>query len=216
MLEEIKACIFDLDGTVVDSMWVWGQIDIDYLAKYGYEVPENMGKDFEGASMVEVAKYFKSRFNIENDIDSIISEWNDMAIEQYTNNVHLKTGLAEFLAFLKKNDIKIGLYTSNSLVLASATLKANNVFTYFNAITAGCSGIKGKPEPDGYLITAEKLEVNPSECLVFEDLAMGIKAGKNAGMKTCAIKDAYSMYQDDEKRLLADYYIEDYNEIIEK
>jgi len=202
-----------MDGTIVDSMWLWGQVDIDYLKRYGFEVPNNMGKDIEGASMREVAIYFKNRFGISDDIDTIINDWNEMAIDKYKNDVALKPHLKEFLVYLKANNIKIGLFTSNSMVLAEAALQAHDILNYFDYITAGCSGIKGKPSPDGYLLTAEKLCVNPSECIVFEDLVKGILSGKNAGMKTCAIKDEYSMYQDLEKRELADYYIEDYNEI---
>lgn len=213
MLTNIKACIFDLDGTVVDSMWVWRQVDIDYLNKFGYEVPKNMGKDFEGASMREVAVYFKSRFNISDDIDVMINEWNDMALYKYIHEVPLKCHIDEYLAYLKSQGIKIGLYTSNSLVLAEAALKSKGIYEYFDAITAGCGDIKGKPEPDGYLITAKKLNINPKNCLVFEDLCKGIQAGINASMKTCAVKDDYSMYQDKEKREMADYYIEDYYEI---
>ncbi|MDO4188747.1 MAG: HAD family phosphatase [Lachnospiraceae bacterium] len=216
MLRDIKACLFDMDGTIVDSMWVWRQIDVDYLNRFGYEVPEGMGKDFEGASMREVAIYFKNRFNISDDIDTIIKDWNEMALYQYTNKVLLKPHFGDFLNYLKENNIKIGLYTSNSLVLAEATLKSHGIYDYFDAITAGCSNIKGKPAPDGYLLTAEKLGVCPSECLVFEDLVMGIQAGMNASMRTCAVKDTYSDYQDEEKRQLADYYIEDYDEVFKK
>lgn len=216
MLENIKACIFDMDGTIVDSMWVWRQIDYDYLSKYDIEVPENMSKDIEGSSMREVAKYFKDRFSIDDDIDTIIDEWNDMAMYQYTNKVPLKPHIKEFLIYLKDNNIKTGIYTSNSYVLCEAALKAAGIFEYFDVITAGCSDIKGKPDPEGYLITSDKLNINPNECLVFEDLCKGIQAGKNAQMKTCAIKDNYSMYQDLEKRELADYYIEDYYDVFIK
>lgn len=213
MLSDIKACIFDMDGTVIDSMWVWGNIDIEYLGRFGYEVPQGMGKDFEGASMREVAAYFKNRFNLEDDLDTIISDWNDMAFHKYTHDVELKPHIKEFLEYLKTAGIKIGLYTSNSMVLAESALNAKDIFKYFDAVTAGCSDIKGKPEPDGYLLTAEKLNVNPENCLVFEDLVMGLQAGINAGMRTCAVKDSYSMYQDDEKKKTADYYIGDYYEV---
>ena len=213
MLNNIEACLFDMDGTIIDSMWVWRQIDVDYLARFGFEVPKNMSKDFEGKSMKEVARYFKDRFHIEDDLDTIVSDWNDMAMYQYTHNVKLKPHLKELLEYLKNNNIKIGIYTSNSMVLAKESLSALNILDYFDAITAGCGDIKGKPAPDGYLITAEKLMVRPEKCLVFEDLTMGIQAGINAHMKTCAVKDEYSMYQDNEKKSMADYYIEDYIDV---
>ena len=213
MLNNIDACIFDMDGTIVDSMWVWGQVDIDYLSKHGHEVPKDMGKEIEGLSMREVACYFKKRFNIIDDIDTIINDWNEMALFKYKNSIKLKPNIREFLIYLKDKGIKTGLFTSNSLVLAKAALEANGILEYFDAITAGCSNIKGKPEPDGYIITANRLKVKCENCLVFEDLIKGIMAGKNANMKTCAVRDDYSMYQDEEKRKLADYYIEDYYEI---
>ena len=215
MLENIKACLFDMDGTVLDSMWVWGNIDIDYLKQFGvYDVPENMGKEIEGASMREVAIYFKEHFDIPDSIDKIVSDWNDMAMYRYANLVTLKPHIKEFLECLKDRGIKIGLCTSNSLVLAEAGLKNLEIFDYFDAITTGCIDIKGKPEPDIYLVTADKLGVKPENCLVFEDLVKGLTAGINAGMKTVAVKDDYSDYQLNEKIELADYYIEDYDEFI--
>ncbi|MDO4965451.1 MAG: HAD family phosphatase [Lachnospiraceae bacterium] len=216
MLTNIKACIFDLDGTVVDSMWIWRSIDHDYLAIHGYEVPDDMAKDIEGSSMKEVAKYFKNRFHIEDDIDKIVNDWNDMALMKYTNDVTLKPHIDEFLSYLKNNNIKVGLSTSNSMLLAKAVLKARGIYDYFDAMSAGCSDIKGKPAPDIYLKTADMLSVDPSECLVFEDLIKGLNAGINAGMKTCAVKDEYSMYQWEEKIKLADYFIEDYHEVFKK
>ena len=71
----------------------------------------------------------------------------------------------------------------------------------------------GKPAPDVYLLAAEKLKAEPSRCLVFEDVPAGIMAGKNAGMKVCAVKDDFSEPMAEKKRALADYYIEDYDDI---
>ena len=213
MLSNIKACIFDLDGTVVDSMWVWGSIDYEYLKKHGHEVPSDMKQDIEGASIREVVVYFKERFGIDDSIETIMDDWNKMAFQKYSNEIWLKPHIKDFLNYLKENDIKIGLSTSNSRVLAEAALGNLGVLEYFDGISAGCADIKGKPEPDIYLLTASILGVKPEECLVFEDLCKGIMAGKNAGMKTVAVKDDYSDYQLEEKIEMADYYIEDYIEV---
>ena len=74
----------------------------------------------------------------------------------------------------------------------------------------------GKPAPDVYLKAAESLQTSPENCLVFEDVPMGILAGKNAGMKVCAVEDEFSKVQEKKKRELADYYIQNYNDIQDK
>ena len=66
MLENKKAMIFDLDGTLVNSMWVWHEIDIEYLGRYGYDVPEKLVLEIEGMGFTETAHYFKNRFQIPN------------------------------------------------------------------------------------------------------------------------------------------------------
>ena len=73
---------------------------------------------------------------------------------------------------------------------------------------------KGKPAPDVFLKVAEKLGTEPKECLVFEDIPNGILAAKRAGMEVCAVEDAYSMDLAANKKKLADYYIKDYNEVL--
>lgn len=209
-----KAVIFDLDGTLIDSMWVWKNIDIEYLASIGHELPDDLQKCIEGMSFYETALYFKNRFNIDDTPELIIECWNKMAFEKYSNEVTLKSGVIEFLDFLKNNKILIGIATSNSKTLAYEALKRKGIYEYFNVILTGDECGKGKPEPDVYINTANELGVNPSNCLVFEDLPAGIIAGNRAGMETVAIADDYSEYQTDKKKELANYYIKDYMEIM--
>ena len=83
-----------------------------------------------------------------------------------------------------------------------------------SCIVTSCSVKKGKPSPDVYLEAARQLGADPSECLVFEDIVKGIEAGKNAGMKVCAIEDVYSFAQREKKKEISDYYIETYNDIL--
>lgn len=79
-----------------------------------------------------------------------------------------------------------------------------------------CGDVKrAKPEPDVYLEAAKRLDTDPGHCMVFEDIPVGIRAGKSAGMRTCAIQDDYSQCQDKEKRRLADYYIESYTQVLD-
>lgn len=214
MLNGKKAVIFDLDGTVVDSMWMWKQIDIDYLARFGIEMPEDLQSCIEGMSFTETAVYFKERFGINDELDEIKKSWNDMAWDIYENRVRLKPGVKEFLTELKKRGIKTGIATSNSKELVKVVLDKQNIAKYFDAVHTSCEVKKGKPAPDIYLLVAERLGVSPAECLVFEDIMQGIAAGKNAGMQVCAVDDDFSKEYRAEKAEAADYFIYDYTELL--
>ncbi|MEE1032482.1 MAG: HAD family phosphatase [Ruminococcus sp.] len=213
MLNGIKAVIFDLDGTLVDSMWMWADIDVEYLGRFGYELPPELQKEIEGMSLNETAIYFKNRFQIEDDLETMKQEWMDMARDKYLHEVPLKPGAREFLTYLKEHKIKTGIASSNGIELVHAVLKSQQVDDYLDSVHTCCEVAKGKPNPDIYLYVADKLGAVPEECLVFEDIPMGIMAGKNAGRRTCVVEDRCSADQDEEKRSLADYYIKDFNDI---
>lgn len=214
MLENTKAVIFDLDGTLVDSMWMWKDIDIEYLGQFGIELPQNLQINIEGMSFSETAAYFKEKFMIPDPISKIKDDWNSMARDKYANEVPMKQGAIEFLNHLKELGIKTGIATSNSMELVKLILQAHDIEHYFDSIHTSCEVEKGKPAPDIYLLVAKDLEVLPEECLVFEDIIQGIMAGKNAGMRVCAVYDDYSKDTDDEKIKLADYYIQEFSEIV--
>ena len=110
----------------------------------------------------------------------------------------------------------MGIATSNSRELLERVERIHGLTEYVSCIRTGSEVQKGKPAPDIYLAVAEELQVAPEKCLVFEDLAAGIMAGKNAGMKVCAVQDAYSLDSDREKRRLADYYIEEFGQVVER
>lgn len=216
MLENIKAVIFDLDGTLVNSMWMWKSIDVEYLEKKGIAVPADIQafqEELEGMGFTETAVFFKKKFQIEDSLEEIKKTWIAMAEEKYSNEVPLKPGVKEFLEELKNRSIRVGISSSNSRKLIETVLKAHHIEEYFDCITTCCEVLNSKPAPDVYLKTAEGLQIAPKDCLVFEDVPMGIMAGKNAGMQVCAVDDAYSKRQETEKRRLADYYIEDYYEV---
>ncbi len=209
MLEGMKAVIFDLDGTLVDSMWMWERVDIEYLERFGIEYPADLQSKVEGKSFTEVAQYFKERFLLHDSLEKIKEDWNEMAYHKYMHEVPIKAGMLELLSYLKKKGIKVGIATSNSLALVNAVIDSLDIRFYFDEIHTACEVEKGKPSPDIYLLVAKCLGVKPEECLVFEDLPMGIMAGKSAGMRTCAVADLYSAHMEEEKRELADFYLEE-------
>lgn len=210
MLSGKDAVIFDLDGTLVDSMWIWREIDIEYLDRFGIPLPEDLQSKIEGMSFTETAAFFKDFFQIPDSIEQMKSDWNQMAWDKYMHEVPLKPGIPEFLAGCRERGILLGIATSNSRELVENVAAAHHLKDYFACIMTGCDVERGKPSPDIYLAVANKLQVEPSRCLVFEDIVPGIMAGKNAGMEVCAVEDTYSTDARAAKEELADYYIEDY------
>lgn len=214
MLKNIKAVIFDLDGTLIDSMGIWKDIDIEYLGKHGLELPDDLQKSIEGMSFSETASYFKERFKLQASLEEIKATWNEMARNKYANEILFKEGAKEFVYYLRKKGIKTGIATSNSIALVKEVLKNHDMENEFDSIHTACEVKRGKPAPDIYEFVANELNVRKEECLVFEDVIQGIMAGKNAGMKVCAVYDDFSKLVEEEKRELADYYIKNYCEIV--
>lgn len=212
MLHNIDAVIFDLDGSLVDSMWIWEQIDIEYLGRFGLNLPSGLQGQIEGKSFSETAHFFKEHFQLPDPIQKIKDDWNRMAWNKYSNEVPLKNGVNLFLKYCRKNKIKLGIATSNSRELVENVIKVHDISKYFSCIMTSCEVERGKPSPDIYLAVADRLKVEPSRCLVFEDIVAGITAGKSAGMRVCAVEDLYSRTQREKKKELADYYIEDFME----
>lgn len=209
-IQDKKAFLFDLDGTLVDSMWIWRNIDIEYLNRFGLELPEDLQNCIEGMSFTETAQYFKERFSIPDSLEQMKADWNRMAWDKYLHEVKAKAGIRRFLTYHSSRGVKMAIATSNSRELTEAVVEALGLTDAFDAIITGCDVAHGKPSPDVYLEAASQLGIPPQDCLVFEDLIPGILAGRNAGMTVAAVEDDYSLHQERQKRELADLYIADY------
>ena len=214
MLNNIKAAIFDLDGTLVDSMWVWSQIDVDYLKEKGYSMPKDLRSEIVHLSFSQTAVYFKEKFNLEDSVEKISKDWHDMAFNHYSNDVKLKLGVKDFLNNLKSFKIKIALATSNSIPLLEACLKNNGIYDYFDSITTTDEVSNGKDCPDVYLLAANKLGINPRDCLVFEDILPAVQGAKAANMKVIAVKDDECLDSKEDLLKYADKYIHSFEELL--
>lgn len=206
--------LFDLDGTLVDSMWMWKQIDIEFLDRFGYDCPDDLQKAIEGMSFSETAIYFKERFGIPLTLDEIKACWTQMSIDKYRYEVPLKPGAMEFLQYCRDNGIRTGIATSNGRDMVDAVVESLKIGEYLDVVTTACEVKAGKPEPDIYLEVAGRLKVNPSECLVFEDIPAGIMAGKRAGMTVIAVEDDFSKDMKQEKTEMSDGFIDNYFELL--
>ncbi len=192
MLQNIKAVLFDLDGTLVDSMWMWTDIDIAFLEERGFSLPADLQREIEGMSFTETALYFKGRFSLSEDIETIKEIWNSMAKETYATRVPFKPGVEEFLQYCRSHNIATAIATSNSRELVDAVASSLHFERYIDEIVTSCEVNRGKPAPDVYLEAAKRLKVLPSQCLVFEDIPAGMLAGAAAGMTVIGVEDDFS------------------------
>ena len=214
MLNNIKACLFDMDGTLLDSMHIWKDIDIEFLGRYGHDLPPTLQRAIEGMSFRETACYIKDRFHLPPSIEEIMNIWNEMAFQKYSEEIFFKEGAFEFVKMLKEKGIRTAICTSNSRELVNAVAEHLGFLPYFDTIITSCEVGAGKPAPDIYLEAAKRVGVAPEHCLVFEDIVTGLTAGKRAGMKLCAVEDVYSADQKEAKKAMADYYVENYLDLL--
>ncbi len=210
----IEAVIFDLDGTLADSMWMWADIDKEYLSRFGFKPDSSLGTDIAGLSMEETAAFFKEHYGIEDSIEQIVQDWIDMSIDSYRHKVRLKPYAAEALRFFKAHGMKMAIASSNGIDMVRACLKSNGIEDYFADVVTSSEVPHGKPSPDVYLLAAERIGADPSACLVFEDIPVGLMAGRAAGMKVIGVRDDWSAGSENEMRELADMYFEGFEDFL--
>ena len=213
----MKAHIFDLDGTLLDSMGVWIQIDRDFLDSRGIAFPEDdvYEKYVETVTPLnphESAAHAIEYFGLNDTIENVMNEWNERAMSAYKNRIPLKPGAAEYLQHLRSQNAKMAIATSSPAVLCMPALHKHGITDLFNAIClseeVGC----GKSRPDVFLLAAQKLNAAPSDCIVYEDNLIAINTAKSIGMTVCGVCDLYSKNMWDEIEKAADFVIRDFNE----
>lgn len=215
-LNTFDAAIFDMDGTIMDSLGIWERIDYDFLEKKrGIKVPDNYVHAIAAMSFSEIADYTIKRFNLPDTPQELMQEWTDMAIYEYAHNVPLKPYVREYINYLKNHGKKIVLCTSSPEYFFRPALKNNGIYDLFDAFANTCEAGVGKSSPKVYLLAAEKVGVNPQRCLVFEDVISAASSAKKAGMTVCGVYDKRSHSRQEELASVCDMYIAGFNEMME-
>jgi len=210
---DYKAAIFDLDGTLVDSNSVWEKIDRIFLDKRGIKCTDSFIHKLASMTYEDVAEEFH-KLGVDETTEKIINECNELAVKEYRYNIFVKDGVVEYLDFLKKNGVMIALATASPRILYEPVLRNNHIYNYFNVFCTTDDAGKSKDYPDIYLLAASKLSVNPSECVVFEDVLKGIISAKNAGMTAIGVYDKYSDEDIITMRMTSDRFIMNFFEML--
>ena len=214
LLKNAGAVIFDFDGTLVDSMWLWTDIDIEFLARFGHSFERSMQDDIEGMSITECALYFQERYGIPMTVEEMKQCWIDMSVSKYATEIGLKPYVREILTELKRAGIPMGICSSSHIDMIEACMDHNKIRDYFRAVTTACEVERGKPSPDIYLLAAKKIGADPWNCVAFEDVTQGLLAAKAAGMTAVGVYDRFSAIHESANREIADYYIRSFSEVL--
>ena len=204
----LRGAIFDLDGTLVDSMGVWHRIDDEFLGRRGFPADESYKQAVKTMKYETAAHYTIERYGLKESPEEVMAEWDSMALQEYRYHIKCKPGAAEFLRELKKQGIQIALATVSHRALLEAVLKGNEIFELFDVLTDVSQVSRGKEEPDLYWLAAEKMGLKPQECMVFEDVLLGIQSAKRGGFYTCGVKDHASDAEEAEIRRIADCFVQ--------
>ena len=207
-----EAAILDLDGTLLDSMDVWEQIDIMFLQKRGLPVPENYVTEICARSFEEAAQYTIDLFGLTEKVDDMVREWNEMAVYEYAHHVKLVPYALEYLKMLKESGIKPAVATGLPEKLFVPCLENNSVLGLFDALCSTDEVTRGKEFPDVFELAARRLEVAPERCLVFDHVLPAVRSAKQAGMLVCGVYDKYSAHRQTEIERISDRYIKDFTE----
>ena len=208
-----SAAIFDLDGTLIESNSIWEKLDRIFLDRRNIVYTDDFIKNLTAMTYEDAAEAMINK-GIETSVQEFTEEINKLAVYEYSNNIYLKDGAADYLAYLKKNNIKIALATASPAELYIPVLKNNRVFDYFDAFTTTDEVGLSKDYPDIYHNAAEKLETPPCKCIVFEDVLKGVVSAKKAGMMVVGVYDEYSADYTDEIIKTADKFIRNFTEML--
>lgn len=212
-MPDFKAALFDLDGTLIDSMGVWADIDRRFFEKRNMPLPDGYFANIAGLSFAEVAAYTKRTYSLPDSCEDLMREWSGMAYDEYAYRIPLKPGADAYLKKLKAAGVKIALVTTCTKEKYIAALTRLGIFGLFDACvcTDDISGTKA--DGKAYLKAAELLGELPCDCMVFEDIPTALAGAKKAGMQACLVYDEHSKDKLSESLSLSDMYVRDWRDI---
>ena len=180
--------IFDMDGLLVDSEKLYQRIWIDQADERGIELSPDFVNEVSGTNGVLRENIINKHFHTDEG-KAIVAENLKRGKEELQKHVPLKTGVREILQFFHDQGIRMAVASSNYEDQIRSNLERSGISPYFDAIVSGSEITHGKPAPDIFLKAAEKLELDPHDCYVFEDSLNGIRAAHTAGCAPVMIPD---------------------------
>lgn len=212
-IDNIKYLIFDMDGTLVDSMPEWSKEMINILVENNIEVPDKFVENIVTKGAKEIADVYIS-MGVKASNEEMLEKYQDFAFHKYETSIPAKPNAYEVISKLKEKGYSINVLSSTSKPLIDVCFKRLKMFDFFDNVWScnyfNCS----KADPKIYLEIAKSLNTDISNCALIDDSINALKTAKVAGMNVYGIYDEFSKYNEEKIRGFADGYFTNLLEIL--
>ena len=208
---KFKGAIFDMDGTIIDSLmfWdsLWKSIGEKYMNDASFKPSDEVNKKVRTMIYTDAMAYFKECYSIPDTTENFVQFTSDGLNDFYKNTAKAKDGAKELFSYLKKKNVTLCLASASAMPQVTYVLQYHDLLKYFDFVLS-CADIGvGKERPDLYLLAKDRMGLSPSEICVFEDSYVALETAKNAGFQTVGVYDQYSPGQERLKNA-ADVYLD--------
>ncbi len=213
-IENIKLFLFDLDGTILDSLEIWNDIDLLFFKNHNLIMGEDYHIAIAPLTLEETATYTKNTYKLDIDEEQIMKEWSDLAIKEYAGNVNLKKGVKEFLDYLKNKNVHLAIATSCNEEMFKPCLERYGIVSYFEHFYTSQNLKINKSNTNFFKEILNEYKIEPDQILFFEDSLASMKCAKSLGFNVVAVMDKKWEKQKEEIIASSDDQIEDFSQFI--
>lgn len=213
MLSDKKIHIFDLDGTLVDSMPYWSESILSFLDEIGFNYPTDIIKILTPLGIIEGAKYLNS-IGLNIDPETVRAETERIMLGFYENTIATKPYIKDYLEKLKNNGCRLFILTASERRFALPCLKRNGILDLFEKIFSCSDFSLSKSKPDIYFAAAKEIEADIKDIVFYDDNLGSISGAKSAGLTTIGVYDKSSEEDIDKIKAIADGYIRSFSQLI--
>ncbi|MDO5399097.1 MAG: HAD family phosphatase, partial [bacterium] len=210
----MKGAIFDVDGTILDSMNVWYKVTDSFFRLHGLVLTDEKAEAYKEMTLEESLPQINSEFGLGMTFSEIFEDFRALVSVEYADNIQLKPDVDTYLKTLHADGIKIAVATSGYEGMCKSAFRRLGIIDYIDEYAFSSEVGVNKGQPDIYLLAAQRIGAEPEECIVYEDIVLGIETAKKAGFKTCAVYDDTNANETLLLKQISDRYITGWTDLL--